>query len=76
MAAIAGLIIRGADALSPGYALTIGQALADAIAWRKAQGEAGGEQIGLYLSAARALRVPGDVTQGPEAWHPDCEMTS
>lgn len=53
-----------------GFDLTIGQALADAVAWRQDRnGPGDGEQIGLYCCAAHHLSIPGDITRGPGAWH-------
>jgi hypothetical protein len=71
---VAGIIGRAANALSPAYDLVLGQALADALAWRQALGD--GEQAGLYVTTAEDLRVPGDITLGPGRWHPDCVQAS
>jgi len=70
-----------------GWEVTIGQALADAIAWRRAVGGRHlDEFIGLYRSAAKDLSIPlyataagdlgipGDVSRGPGRWHLDADQ--
>lgn len=61
-AVVAALIWRAADGIPPGWALTITQALADAIAFREARGGAqDGERAGLYRTVATrtGLTLPG-----------------